>query len=69
MLLSYEETIKILTKFTKECYDFWLRDGREKLEAMRLALRDIYYTNRDPNEPCGKLLDSKAKIDFMKGDF
>jgi hypothetical protein len=69
VLLSYDETIKILTKFTKECYDFWLRDGREKLEAMRLALRDIYYTNRDPNEPCGKLLNSRAKIDFMKGDF
>jgi len=68
-LLSYEETIQILTKFTKECYDFWLRDGRDKLGAMRLALRDIYYTRRDPNEPCGKLLHEKAKIDFMKGEF
>ena len=69
MLLSYNETIQILTKFIKECYDFWLREGNDKLGAMRLALRDIYYTNRDPNEPCGKLLDAKAKIDFMKGDF
>ena len=69
VLLSYEETINILAQFTKECYDFWSRNGKENREAMKLALRDIYYTNRDLNEPCGKLLYPDAKIAFMKGDF
>lgn len=69
VLLSYEETINILAQFTKECYDFWPRNGKENREAMKFALRDIYYTNRDPNEPCGKLLHPDAKIAFMKGDF
>ena len=69
LLLSYEETINILAQFTKECYDFWSRNGKKNHEAMKFALRDIYYTNRDPNEPCGKLLHPDAKTAFMKGDF
>ena len=69
VLLLYEEIINILAQFIKECYDFWSRNGKKNHESMKFALRDIYYTNRDPNEPFGKLLHPDAKIAFMKGDF
>lgn len=48
---------------------FCSRNGKKNHESMKFALRDIYYTNRDPNEPFGKLLHPDAKIAFMKGDF
>ena len=69
VLLLYEEIINILAQFIKECYDFWSRNGKKNHESMKFALRDIYYTNRDPNEPFCKLLHPDAKIAFMKGDF
>ena len=69
VLLLYEEIINILAQFIKECYDFWSRNGKKNHESIKFALRDIYYTNRDPNEPFGKLLHPDAKNNFYERRF
>ena len=64
-MLSKEKTREILNSFSKECYDFWIREGNTKEEAYSNMISDIKSIKHDPYVPCGDLLDIETKEAFI----
>lgn len=64
-MINKEETERILDIFFRECFQFWRHSGSEEREAFENALQDIKGIKRDPNSPCGDLLDDEAKQKFI----
>ena len=65
-MLNEKETDQILEGFFFECIKFWNRNIDDTREAFKKAIRDIEGLTRDPNEPCGKLLDVVAQKKFVE---
>lgn len=66
-MLSKEITIQILSQFSQECYDFWIREGCNHDQAIEKTIKDLECIKHDPYESCGELLDIGAKEEFIKG--
>jgi hypothetical protein len=64
-MLNEKETNKILEEFFYECVAFWNRTINDTCEAFKNAIRDIEELNRNPYDPCGKLLNVIAKDKFI----
>ena len=64
-MLNEKETDQILEEFFFECIKFWNRNMEDTRQAFKNAIRDIEVLTRDPNEPCGKLLDVTAQNRFI----
>jgi hypothetical protein len=64
-MLNEKETDQILEEFFFECIKFWNRNMEDSIQAFKNAIRDIEVLTRDPNEPCGKLLDVTAQKKFI----
>lgn len=67
-MLSKEKTMEILNQFSQECYNFWMRQGKNHKDAFKLMLKDIECIKHDPYEPCGELLDVEAKKEFIRSE-
>lgn len=65
-MLNAQNTKEIVNKFYEECVRFWMREGREAIEARRLAIRDCECLRHDPNVPKGEELDLAAKDEFLE---
>lgn len=65
-MLDEKETDQILEEFFFECIKFWNRNMEDTRQAFKNAIRDIEGLTRDPNEPCGKLLDVTAQKKFVE---
>lgn len=65
-MLNEKETDQILEEFFFECIKFWNRNMEDTREAFKNAIRDIEGLTRDPNEPCGKLLDTATQKKFVE---
>lgn len=65
-MLNEKETDQILEEFFFECIKFWNRNISSAREAFKNAIKDIEGLTRDPNEPCGKLLDVVAQKKFVE---
>lgn len=64
-MLNEKETQLIIEDFFKECLLFWIRTIDDGREAFKKAIRDIEELTRDPNEPCGKLVDIPTRDRFV----
>lgn len=65
-MLNEKETDQILEEFFYECVAFWNRNINNTREAFKNAIRDIEGLTRDPNEPCGRLLNVAAQKKFIE---
>lgn len=66
-MLSKQQTQIILEEHFLQCLRFWVREGKENKEALRLAIIDIRQTVNDPNEPYEIVpLDVEGKREFVK---
>jgi len=65
-MLNEKQTDQILEEFFFDCIKFWNRNMDDTRQAFKNAIRDIEVLTRDPNEPCGKLLDVNAQKKFIE---
>lgn len=64
-VLTYEETMDILSLFYKECREYWNDTVGNGREAHTKAVTDVKNVKRNPHVPSGKVLNEKAKKEFV----
>lgn len=64
-MINKSDTTRILLRFFTDCFRFWLNEGKDIMQSLTFALRDISEINYDPFEPTGDLLDTDTKQEFI----